>query len=71
MTTSASLRLPRDGDRLLFSSHTSVDEYVLLEVTDEQLSSITRSRHSSQGGWPFELRGPPDSEAVIVSANAT
>ena len=61
---------PRSGNRVLFSASAAVDEYVLLEVSDEQLAAITLSR-SLPDCVDWELRGPPDSGAVLVSPHST
>ena len=47
MATCKAPRLPRDGDRLSFSEIAAVDNYLLFEVTDEQLAAFVQ-RGASQ-----------------------
>ena len=55
MPSSAAVRLPRDADRVLFCANAAVDEYLLLELTDEQLAALTlrHSAHSSVALHPL------------------
>ena len=44
MPAAATVHMPRDGERLHFSVDAAVDEYLLLEVTEEQLADITQQQ---------------------------
>ena len=47
MTDPPRTLLPRDGVRLLFSADAAVDEFLLLEVTDELLAAASRRQPRS------------------------
>ena len=52
MTGGGPLRvLPRDGDPLLFSASAAVDEYLLLEVSDDMLAALTNTQPLSAPRW--------------------